>query len=556
LAAVPAPLRRAWLPGLVLLLALIARLAWVLFTGYTFEDAFITFRFARNLSEGQGFAFNPGEPIYGTTTPLLTLVLAAASWLGLDVVGTATFLGVMAGLGALGLWLHGMRRLGAAPGAQALGGLLLACAPLLWQMDGGGMETPLVLLLMLAAWLAAVQGRSGWAGVWLGAMLWTRVDTLGWALLPVMALWGQQQGRARWRSLARLFVGMFAVYLPWVLFAWAYFGSPLPYTVLAKWAAYAQPDGQGVGQHVLLGLARLRPFHVLGSNWVILSQGLLLILAVRGAWGWRRTPAVWGLLPFAALEVLRLAWQRATFFDRYFVPALWAVLALAGLGLALPFSRLLRTLLGGWLLTVAAGLFLTAIGDPLWSAGLLWPIFCALWAAVERWLVRQNGNAWARAQLAILVGLVLLATWHLGRMEAEGQRWVQLYRHERSLKVVGLWLADNVPADAKVLLEPIGYVGYFSRRVLRDEVGLVTPAVVQSKLAGQMDVLTYLDLLRPDYWVLHCDDAQRLQAQRAPALAEYQFLVQIDPLQFAQGRRVPSGREACYEVWGRLGLAP
>ena len=34
------------------------------------DDAYITLRYAENLSGGQGFTFNPGERVLGTTTPL------------------------------------------------------------------------------------------------------------------------------------------------------------------------------------------------------------------------------------------------------------------------------------------------------------------------------------------------------------------------------------------------------------------------------------------------------------------------------------------------------
>src|SRR5713226_7338552 len=56
-----------------------ARLAWLAFTNFTFEDAFITFQFARRLAAGEGFVYNSGEPIYGTTTPLFALLVAG--WL-------------------------------------------------------------------------------------------------------------------------------------------------------------------------------------------------------------------------------------------------------------------------------------------------------------------------------------------------------------------------------------------------------------------------------------------------------------------------------------------
>ena len=46
-------------------------------TGYTADDALIIFRYAENLAAGNGFVYNPGEHVLGTTTPLYTLLLAA-----------------------------------------------------------------------------------------------------------------------------------------------------------------------------------------------------------------------------------------------------------------------------------------------------------------------------------------------------------------------------------------------------------------------------------------------------------------------------------------------
>ena len=34
------------------------------------DDGYITFRYARSISLGQGFTYNPGEHVQGTTTPL------------------------------------------------------------------------------------------------------------------------------------------------------------------------------------------------------------------------------------------------------------------------------------------------------------------------------------------------------------------------------------------------------------------------------------------------------------------------------------------------------
>ena len=45
----------------------------------TVDDAYITFRYARNIASGVGFVYNAGDPVLGTTTPAYALLLAAVS---------------------------------------------------------------------------------------------------------------------------------------------------------------------------------------------------------------------------------------------------------------------------------------------------------------------------------------------------------------------------------------------------------------------------------------------------------------------------------------------
>ena len=55
--------------------ALVAYGLW----GFSYDDAFVTYRYADNLAAGRGLVFNPGEPVLGTTAPGWAVVLAAAT---------------------------------------------------------------------------------------------------------------------------------------------------------------------------------------------------------------------------------------------------------------------------------------------------------------------------------------------------------------------------------------------------------------------------------------------------------------------------------------------
>ncbi len=70
---------RKYLPALIVLLALAARL---IPGPRVVDDAYITFRYARNLIEGQGLVYNPGELVLGTTTPLFALIMAGMGAIG------------------------------------------------------------------------------------------------------------------------------------------------------------------------------------------------------------------------------------------------------------------------------------------------------------------------------------------------------------------------------------------------------------------------------------------------------------------------------------------
>jgi len=47
-----------------------------------FDDAFITFRYARNLAEGHGYLYNAGDWVLGTTAPLFGLIASLIAALG------------------------------------------------------------------------------------------------------------------------------------------------------------------------------------------------------------------------------------------------------------------------------------------------------------------------------------------------------------------------------------------------------------------------------------------------------------------------------------------
>lgn len=153
--------------ALAALLAVALAHSW--YRAFLIDDACISFRYARNLAEGAGLVFNVGERVEGYTNFLWTLILAAATRLGLDPAPVAQAAGIVSSLILLAILYRWGRECGlgrtwalVAPGMLAVNRSYAAWAT-------GGLETRFfTLLLVAAAWRlhaeARAMGESGSGG--------------------------------------------------------------------------------------------------------------------------------------------------------------------------------------------------------------------------------------------------------------------------------------------------------------------------------------------------------------------------------------------------------
>ncbi len=232
------------------LLPWLALLGWLSATAWFLcDDAFISFRYARNLLEGHGLVFNPGEYVEGYTNLLWVLELAAL-WkvLGIPPEQAAPWLSVACTVGtvaALGVWLARLPRLRHRwLVAWMAFGLLCSSATFAVWTSGGGLETRQFTLFIVVAVVCLSLWRSGgWglaaASLSLALAAYTRPEGLlvgglciGWFALQTMA----DAGRLRpdWRRLAWLAAPFVALVAAHYLFRHAYYGEWLPNTYYAK----------------------------------------------------------------------------------------------------------------------------------------------------------------------------------------------------------------------------------------------------------------------------------------------------------------------------------
>jgi hypothetical protein len=417
------------------------------FSSFPLDDSWIHLHFARNLAEGQGFAYNPGVPVAGSTAPLWTLVLAG----GFALLGPQLYWAKVAGIGAgLATALVTARLAARWTGDRwlaLLAGVVAAITgPLVWGALSG-MEVCLAALLVTAALLRHTDGRDWAPALLLGLATLARPE----ALLLVPLVWMARP--ITWRRTA-IFVGVTAVCLaPWVAFNLVTAGTPLPATASAK------VDGGLVGF-----LAGTRE----SARWMLFERPEQFELEWF-EWLW----SVNVVLPFLILGGLWAIWRRR-----------WRAAAL-------PAAVLLLHPIGMALLAPYRG---PAFQEGRYSIHLL-PLAIVVAVTALAGLVRWPGLR------AVVAALLLVASMAAASRGADRYAWA--VQNIDAMQVhLGRWVTAHTPPDARLALNDVGAIAYLSRREIVDVMGLVTPAIIPYRRNGEAGVLAYLERACPDYLII------------------------------------------------------
>lgn len=163
------------------------------FSGNAFgsDDAFISYRYAANMWAGSGLVFNVGEPVEGYSNFLYTLLMVPGFLFGHENIYLFSLsLNCVLLIGCC-LLLQRLinRHMGAT--SALIGACLLALSPVLWANAATGLESVMMLFLVLATWslldLDAVR-LPLILGAALAAIL-CRVDGFILPLIAAMYLW-------------------------------------------------------------------------------------------------------------------------------------------------------------------------------------------------------------------------------------------------------------------------------------------------------------------------------------------------------------------------------
>lgn len=343
----------------IAVIAVVARAYVSWRTHLTADDALTTLRYAENLATGRGFVYNPGEHVLGVTGPLYAMILSVFSPFSFSPTHLNTMLvGKACNIAGDGVTCFLLARLLArtevgrpVEGLFAAALYALSGTPIIVSISGT--ETGLATCVGLAMVYAYIARRPYWLYT-LGAVLFLLSinGLLLFAILAAALALRERELPSRAGAIALI------ITIPWLIFATAYFGSPIPRQITnalpGTSTVYGQALAATAGNNSLwANLPGLSAQFV--SDWfqcglsLLFALGAILVAcqAVRRAErGVMAAPLVWCLIYFGLI-----LFSRNPTSPWYFVPA-WpvfiAIACLAGATAPIKLGKLRPDLAVKW----------------------------------------------------------------------------------------------------------------------------------------------------------------------------------------------------------------
>ena len=283
------------------------------------DDAYMTLRFVTNLIAGNGYVYNPGEPVLGTTALYPLLLALVCKIFGTDPISTGRYFLLPFEVGNLALiWFFG-RKVDGQPLVGMVAAILFGTSQYLLYSTLIYMEAPLFVFLILASCAAyALSASSTWRALgWIFAGLAFICRPEGGLLFPVLFC-----SYLLSRKKLKLADGFWSalIVVPWIIWTIWQFGGPIPTSMLAKRLAYLPYPNQSIAWlFEQIGML----FNISGSsaqpgsarvafNLILLIYGAMSIVV--------SAPALFPLLLFALTYWVFYALANPFIFPWYVVP--------------------------------------------------------------------------------------------------------------------------------------------------------------------------------------------------------------------------------------------
>ncbi|MCX6984954.1 MAG: hypothetical protein NT118_09435 [Lentisphaerae bacterium] len=453
-------------------------LAYSLYTGHMWEDFFITFKYSKNLCEGNGLVYEKGEKVHGFTSPAGTLLPAfcylvtgsdsfeKAIWLFRILFCIPAF--AAAGVFVLFVFLRDNTIHKLTPAVFA--GLLFIVEAKSVMFSVNGMETGLMIFFLAWSFYLMSREKIDWLqnGVAWGGMMWTRPDSCIYiaALAAAFFIFGFERRKPFVVSILKSSAITAVIYLPWFLWAWHYYGSPVPHTVMAKEGLIGPAGISGMLQHLFSRLPYttswiFAPAYPQFEGW---SPLVYVFSSLVGVFAF-----IYWLIPYSAQDRI----GRAASFVFFLISIYFAYMPFP-----YPWYFPPAAMIG--IIVVVRGVFTLSKYMKKEENRVAFPVLC-------------------------LFGIFILMSVSLVLSSYE-MMLQQKYIENGTRRQIGEWLKHNTAKTDRIYVEALGYIGYFSERKMLDFPGLVSPEVVELVKRDKLTYASVIDKLQPEWVVARTED--------------------------------------------------
>lgn len=414
--------------------------------GFPLDDAWIHQTYARNLVVYHQWAFIPGQPTSGSTSPLWTVLLAGAYLFDVNpYIWTFILSGLCLFLCSFFAEIIVRQQLKEYTAKLPWVGLFIALEWHLVWATGSGMETILLTAVYLLIFLLLLGKKANWwwLGGAIGLSVWIRPEGITW-LGPVILLIIMQKSNLKekllhFRQLLGSLIGFVASYL---LFNYWLSGTIFPNTFYAKQIEYS----------IMLQTSFIQRFFS------------LLALPLIG------TGAI--LLPGVIVYLIKAIKERN-----------WSILlsAIWFLGYIVLYSIMLPV-------TYQYGRYLMPCMPVLFIFGLM-GLIVIYRQAEDRMAFRILKKVWLLSVILISIGFYVIG----GNAYANNVRLI-----ESEMVTAAKWINENTEQGSIVAAHDIGALGYFGNREIIDLAGLISPDIIPI-IRDEPSLAKKLDALHADY---------------------------------------------------------
>lgn len=423
----------------------------LLYKDFTRDDTFIFFQYVKNLLNGYGFSFNPGEVTYGFTSPMWIFMLYLIGIFHIDLLVGAKGLNLIFTIASILMFYLLTNIIIKDKNLSIVTTFVFSINSIFISNSLLGMETPLAVFLVILGIYFHLKEKGSNKSFIIAPFIFatsflTRPETCLLIFLWLIDIIVTFKPKEAFKKIIIGVIEYCIVIIPWLVTSYKIFGTIIPNPVLVK-AIYSYKFHDFIYE--------LKRLFIIWCSGNIIEFCLIIIAII--------------------LFIMKYRLDKSKYLQ-----SLKPHLLILGWIIGLPLSYLIRhvNVSDRYLLIIIP--FVTIYG----FVGLLYI------------------NKQIRKISKILIKIIII----LFSLQSILLTFLIIYPHmitynnkDKILKDIAKWFSIHTPEDTIIAIIDIGIMGYYSNRKILDLTGLINLEILKYKANKNID--NYLSLVKPNYIV-------------------------------------------------------